>query len=140
MQHRRFKAISILRLYVSGSGLVVAGYMLKLMDAPESGGYQMGFLIGLFSLLGFADTVINDIMSERFVSNATKRWRNIGFMILALSYAGAAFFLSQYRIEPPSIVIARLVIDAAVCVVIAFAGLGEVLEEQAKHSGYHEPT
>lgn len=135
MQHKRFKAISILRLYVTASGMVVASWMLKLMTAPESGGYQMGFLIGLFSALGFADTVINDMMNDKFVSASTKRWRNIGFMLLALSYAGAAFFLSQYRMEPPSIVIARMVIDASVCVVIAFAGLGEVLEEQ--HQDQH---
>lgn len=125
---RRLKAISILRLYVASSGMVVACWMIKLLDRPEHEGYQMGFLIGLFSALGFADTVINDIMAGDLVVENTKRWRNIGFMALALCYAGSMFFLSQYR-DVPYLVLVRLTLDATVCVLIAFAGLGEAIEE-----------
>lgn len=125
---RRLKSISILRLYVATSGMIVACWMIKLLDRPEHTGYQMGFIIGLVSALGFADTLINDILAPDMVVENTKRWRNVGFMLLALCYAGTMFFLFQYR-DTPYLAIVRLVLDAGICVLIAFAGLGEAMDE-----------
>jgi drug/metabolite transporter (DMT)-like permease len=108
--------------------MIVACWMIKLLDYPEHQGYQMGFFIGIVSALGFADTLVNDILADDMTVETSKRWRNIGFMLLAMGYAASMFFLLQYR-EPPYLIVARMVLDAMVCVLIAFAGLGEVLEE-----------
>lgn len=128
MYRKPLKATSILRMYVAASGLVVACWMIKLLDKQEHSGYQMGFLIGLFSALGMADTIINDLLGQDLTVEKTKRWRNVGFMALALCYAGSMFFLFQYQ-DPPILVLVRLLIDSTVCVIIAFAGLGEAMEE-----------
>lgn len=108
--------------------MIVACWMIKLLDSPEHEGYQMGFLIGGVSALGFADTLINDILAEDMTVETSKRWRNVGFMLLALCYAASMFFVLQYK-EPPYLIVARMLLDALVCVLLAFAGLGETLEE-----------
>lgn len=88
----------------------------------------MGFVLALFSAFALADVIVNDFMPDHVVFPQAQRWRNVGFMILGVLYAGSVFFLLQYR-EPPALLIGRLILDAVMCAYIAIAGIGEVWAE-----------
>jgi len=125
---RPIKAISAMRLYVACSGIIVSCVLLRRLDSSENEGFQMGFLIALFSAFAMADVIINDLSNDNIVYERAKRWRNIGFMVLGMLYAGTVFFLLQYNVIPVLLIV-RLVIDAVACSYVALAGVGEVLEE-----------
>lgn len=139
MFNRPIKAISALRLYIACSGIIVACVMLRRLDSPEHEGYQMGFVIALFSAFALADVIINDLADDNIVYEQAKRWRNVGFMLLGTVYAGTVFFLLQYR-EIPVLLIGRLILDAVMCTFVSLAGIGEVLEEtQSKPPRVRKP-
>lgn len=134
-----FKPISMLRLYVALSGVIVACVLIRRLDTPEHEGYQMGFVIALFSAFALADVLVNDFLSKNVVYEWAKRWRNVGFMLLGLVYASTIFFVMQYEVVPV-LLICRLIVDSLMCSFVAFAGVGEIFDEnQNKPSRGRKP-
>lgn len=106
-----------LRVYLCVSGAVsaTAGYVNQSTESAYL--WAFALLLG-FSLLGLADTVVNDILGNRWLMPSVEKRRHDGYLTLAA--ANLAFVFVAVRQDHESVALLRYVLDAAMCAYVAF--------------------
>lgn len=133
MKHPITQPLIALRLYVALSlfisyiimGTVPQAIVYKVMIESTYGGSYFVLVAFTLALIAVADTVVNDMLPDRYVLIHTKRWRHMGFMSLAIMSAAQAFFILESI--GPTVLVFRYVLDAVAATSVAFLGLKELM-------------
>ena len=90
---------------------------------------RMFLVIALFLSIGaIFDIIVNESRWIPFSSPVTKRWRQLGFMMLAMVSGAMAFLvLRDYGPHP---VILRYMLDSCAAVIVAMLGLRDLMEQR----------
>ena len=125
-------ATTAFRLYVSGSILITCNISLNVPKSLVSQAVWNGEPLGLLfmtlstilAVIGLLDTVVNECRFIPFTSKHTMRWRQLGYMVLAVFSASTAFvILSSNGYHP---VILRYLLDSVAAATVAVLGLRDL--------------
>lgn len=125
-------ATTAFRVYVSASILItcnISFYVPKSLTSQAVwNGEPLGMLFLVLSTIlaaiGLLDTIVNECRFIPFTSQHTMRWRQLGYMILAVFSASTAFvILSSHGYHP---VILRYLLDSVAAAVVAILGLRDL--------------
>lgn len=133
-----------LRIYLCLSGTLTAIAILRLgagVFAAEDFTAQAVAALLLLTIctLGVADTLVNDVFSDRWKLEWSKSWRHDGYVALAVANLALIFVAANRGVEGEFLF--RFALDAAMAVYVAFRDIQlryvEPRQESRTHVDHH---
>lgn len=128
-----------LRLYVCASGLLSAHFAFispHIFGPGDDSGRLLAMLLFVTTCaVGALDTIINDVLSERWTVQWAKGWRNEGYIALAIANLAMIFVAVSRGSEGEYLI--RFGLDAAAAVYVAFRDVQLRFVQPRKESRVH---
>lgn len=128
-----------LRLYVCASGILsahfayVSPHIFQLGD--DSGRTWSALLMLTTCIIGVLDTIINDVLGERWQLQWAQGWRNEGYIVLAVANLAMIYVAVSRGSEGEYLL--RFALDAVAAVYVAFRDVHLRFVQPRKESRVH---